>query len=57
MPLHSLQRLSATAVLGLWHRTEPVAALWPLLPPGLVPAYRALAEFVASVMDSDGPQP
>ena len=57
MPLHSLQRLSATAVLGLWHHTEPVAALWLLLPPGLVPAYRALAEFVASVMDSDGPQP
>ncbi|MBF9219945.1 4'-phosphopantetheinyl transferase family protein [Hymenobacter ruricola] len=32
MPLHSLQRLSPTAVLGLWHLTETPAELWPLLP-------------------------
>ncbi len=32
MPLHRLLRLSPTAALGLWHRTEPAAALWPLLP-------------------------
>ena len=32
MPLHHLLRLSPTAVLGLWHRTESAAALWPLLP-------------------------
>ncbi len=42
MPLHSLQRLAPTAVLGLWHRTETVADLWPLLPPGCAPIYRAL---------------
>ena len=40
VPLHSLQRLSPTAVLGLWHRTEAPAALWALLPPGLVPGYQ-----------------
>ncbi|MDO7876585.1 4'-phosphopantetheinyl transferase superfamily protein [Hymenobacter sp. ASUV-10] len=38
MPLHSVQHLSPTAILGLWHLTEPPEALWPLLPP----AYRAL---------------
>jgi|GEM_PF-890047 len=38
MPLHSVQALSPTAILGLWHLTEPPEALWPLLPP----AYRAL---------------
>lgn len=32
MPLHSLQRLSPTALLGLWHLTEAPADLWPLLP-------------------------
>ncbi len=32
MPLHTVQRLSPTAVLGLWHLTEAPAALWPLLP-------------------------
>jgi len=38
MPLHSIQALSPTAVLGLWHLTEPPEALWPLLPA----AYRQL---------------
>lgn len=38
MPLHSIQRLSPTTLLGLWHLAEPPEALWPLLPPG----YRAL---------------
>ncbi|MET4076768.1 4'-phosphopantetheinyl transferase superfamily protein [Hymenobacter sp. UYCo722] len=32
MPLHSLQRLSPTAVLGLWHLTETPEALWAELP-------------------------
>lgn len=32
MPLHSIQRLSPTAVLGLWHLTELPTELWPLLP-------------------------
>ena len=32
MPLHSFQRLSPTAVLGLWHLTETPAELWPGLP-------------------------
>ncbi|MFC6224103.1 4'-phosphopantetheinyl transferase superfamily protein [Hymenobacter artigasi] len=32
MPLHSLQRLSPTAVLGLWHLTETPAELWAGLP-------------------------
>lgn len=32
MPLHSIQRLSPDALLGLWHRTEVPADLWPLLP-------------------------
>lgn len=32
MPLHSLQHLSPTAVLGLWHLTETAAELWPQLP-------------------------
>lgn len=41
MPLHRLLRLSPTAALGLWHRTEPAAALWPLLP-GAGAAYAAL---------------
>ncbi len=34
MPLHRLLPLSSTAALGLWHRTESAAALWPLLPDG-----------------------
>jgi phosphopantetheinyl transferase len=33
MPLHSVQHLSPTTVLGLWHLTEAPEALWPLLPP------------------------
>jgi len=40
MPLHSLQRLSPTAVLGLWHLAETPAELWPSLPQA--EAYRAL---------------
>ncbi|MDQ2769280.1 MAG: 4'-phosphopantetheinyl transferase superfamily protein [Bacteroidota bacterium] len=32
MPLHSLQRLSPTAVLGLWQLTETPEALWAGLP-------------------------
>lgn len=32
MPLHSLQHLSPTAVLGLWHLTETATELWPQLP-------------------------
>ena len=32
MPIHSLQRLSPTAVLGLWHLTETPEELWHLLP-------------------------
>ncbi|RSK35482.1 4'-phosphopantetheinyl transferase family protein [Hymenobacter metallilatus] len=32
MPLHSLSPLSQTAVLGLWHLTEPAEALWAQLP-------------------------
>ncbi|MBJ6110034.1 4'-phosphopantetheinyl transferase superfamily protein [Hymenobacter sp. BT523] len=40
MPLHSLQRLSPTALLGLWHLSETPADLWPLLP--RAEAYRAL---------------
>jgi len=32
MPLHTLQRLSPTAVLGLWHLREAPDELWPLLP-------------------------
>lgn len=32
MPLHSIQRLSPTAVLGLWHLTETAADLWAGLP-------------------------
>ena len=32
MPLHSVQRLSPTAVLGLWHLTETPEALWAALP-------------------------
>jgi len=43
MPFHSLQSLSPTAVLGLWHLTEAPADLWPHLPAdahyrGLLPA-------------------
>jgi len=45
MPLHSLQRLSPTAVLGLWHLTETAAELWPTLPRG--EAYRALSPATA----------
>jgi 4'-phosphopantetheinyl transferase len=40
MPLHSLQRLAPTAVLGLWCLTETPAELWPLLPQP--ETYRAL---------------
>ncbi|MDO7846955.1 4'-phosphopantetheinyl transferase superfamily protein [Hymenobacter sp. M29] len=40
MPLYSLQHLSPTAVLGLWHLTETPAELWPLLPQP--EAYQAL---------------
>ena len=40
MPLHSIQRLSPTAVLGLWHLTETPAELWAGLP--WAEAYRAL---------------
>ncbi|GAB3576919.1 4'-phosphopantetheinyl transferase superfamily protein [Hymenobacter daeguensis] len=40
MPLHSLQRLSPTAVLGLWQLTETPLDLWPLLPQKA--AYREL---------------
>ncbi|WP_046244562.1 4'-phosphopantetheinyl transferase family protein [Hymenobacter terrenus] len=32
MPLHSVQRLSPTAVLGLWYLTETPAELWLDLP-------------------------
>ena len=32
MPLYSIQRLSPTAVLGLWHLTETPEALWADLP-------------------------
>ena len=32
MPLHSIQHLSPTAVLGLWHLTETPADLWAALP-------------------------
>ncbi|MBO2011450.1 4'-phosphopantetheinyl transferase superfamily protein [Hymenobacter negativus] len=32
MPLHSIQRLSPTAVLGLWHLSETPEELWRLLP-------------------------
>ncbi|GAA4030086.1 hypothetical protein GCM10022409_12910 [Hymenobacter glaciei] len=32
MPLHSIQRLCPTAVLGLWHLTETPAELWAELP-------------------------
>ena len=32
MPLHSLSPISSQALLGLWQLTEPVEALWPLLP-------------------------
>ena len=40
MPLHSIQRLSSTAVLGLWHLTETPEELWHLLPQQ--EAYQAL---------------
>ncbi len=40
MPLHTLQRLSPTAVLGLWHLTETPAELWAALPQ--VATYRTL---------------
>ncbi|RFP64433.1 4-phosphopantetheinyl transferase [Hymenobacter lapidiphilus] len=32
MPLHSLSPVSTTALLGLWHLTEPADKLWELLP-------------------------
>jgi 4'-phosphopantetheinyl transferase len=40
MPLHSIQHLSPTAVLGLWHLTETPEALWAGLPNA--EAYRPL---------------
>ncbi|SFQ74190.1 4'-phosphopantetheinyl transferase family protein [Hymenobacter arizonensis] len=40
MPLHSLQHLSPTAVLGLWQLTETPAELWAQLPQAA--AYQAL---------------
>ena len=40
MPLHSIQRLSPIAVLGLWHLTETPDELWHLLPQQ--EAYQAL---------------
>ena len=40
MPLHSIQRLSPTAVLGLWHLTETPEDLWATLPNSA--AYQAL---------------
>ena len=40
MPLHSIQHLSPTAVLGLWHLTETPAELWADLPNA--DAYQAL---------------
>ena len=42
MPLHRLLRLSPTAVLGLWHRTETAAALGALLPAAAGAAYAPL---------------
>ncbi|WP_310395264.1 4'-phosphopantetheinyl transferase superfamily protein [Hymenobacter sp.] len=45
MPLHSLARLSPTAVLGLWRLTETPAELWRGLPQAA--AYRALAPATA----------
>ena len=45
MPLHSFQRLSPTAVLGLWHLTETPAELWPQLPNP--EAYQALTPITA----------
>lgn len=40
MPLHSIQQLSPTAVLGLWHLTETPETLWDGLPQA--EAYRPL---------------
>ena len=40
MPLHTIQRLSPTAVLGLWHLTETPETLWAALPNAV--AYRPL---------------
>ena len=40
MPLHTLQRLSPTTLLGLWHLTEAPDELWSALP--RQGAYRAL---------------
>jgi len=45
MPLHSLQRLSPTAVLGLWHLNETPAELWSGLPRAA--AYEALMPVTA----------
>ena len=47
MPLHSIQRLSATAVLGLWHLTETPEELWELLPQPT--AYKPLLPVAATV--------
>ena len=47
MPLHSLQRLAPTAVLGLWHLTETPAELWPLLP--CADAYEPLLPATADI--------
>ena len=43
MPLHSIQHLSPTAALGLWHLTEGPADLWAQLPPAYRPLLPATA--------------
>ena len=40
MPLHLLQSLPGGVTLGLWHLTEPAAALWPQL--AHAPTYASL---------------
>lgn len=45
MPLHALQRLSSTALLGLWQLTETPEELWTELPHH--EAYRALLPAMA----------
>ena len=46
MPLHAIQHLSPTAVLGLWHLTETPAELWAELPNAA--AYQALLPAAAA---------
>ena len=46
MPLHAIQHLSPTAVLGLWHLTETPAELWAGLPNAA--AYQALLPAAAA---------